>query len=565
MAEEIGNAYLTVRAKQDDASFDAAGKSGGSAFGGAFSVAAGNLLADVARSLASALGETLSTAFDNYADFEQLAGGVEKIFDQADTSKIFADANNAYKELNMSANEYLASINQTGAAFAQTMGDAKGYEVARKGMMAIADYASGTGRDIDELNEKFALITRSTASYQSIADQFAGILPATSADFLAQAQAAGLLSTEYKKLTEVPMDEYQEAVAAMLELGVDNMGLLGNTAKESTETLSGSLAMLKSSWNNFLTGIFDENADLGQLGENLFASIEAVASNVIPRIGALVSNVFTQLPSVIGEAMQGLSDAVAPALDSVLGEGMGAKVTGAFQGIMDFIGGTVIPFVSGIAEQVIPVVAEIAGYIADAMPAIETIISTAMGAIQGVFDTVWPIVSGIVVDAVGTISTVIQGLAELVGIVQSAFTAIKTAIENPMETAKNIVKNAIDAIKGFFNFKITWPHVPLPHFTISPPGWSIGDLLKGSIPSLSVNWYARGGIVDGATLIGAGEQGPEAIVPLTAPNIKPFADAVADAIGGRGGIYIENMTVRANDADEFVESMNRQLAVLGAM
>lgn len=565
MAEEIGNAYLTVRAKQDDASFDAAGKSGGSAFGGAFAVAAGNLLADVARSLASALGETLSTAFSNYADFEQLAGGVEKIFDQADTSKIFADANNAYKELNMSANEYLASINQTGAAFAQTMGDAKGYEVARKGMMAIADYASGTGRDIDELNEKFALITRSTASYQSIADQFAGILPATSADFLAQAQAAGLLSTEYKKLTEVPMDEYQEAVAAMLELGVDNMGLLGNTAKESTETLSGSLAMLKSSWNNFLTGIFDDNADLGQLGENLFTSIEAVASNVVPRIGILVSNVFTQLPAVIGEAMQGLSDAVAPALDSVLGEGMGAKVTGAFQGIMDFIGGTVIPFVSGIAEQVIPVVAEIAGYIADAMPAIETIISTAMGAIQGVFDTVWPIVSGIVVDAVGTISTVIQGLADLVGVVQSAFTAIKTAIENPMETAKNLVKSAIDAIKGFFNFKITWPHVPLPHFTISPPGWSIGDLLKGSIPSLSVNWYARGGIVDGATLIGAGEQGPEAIVPLTAPNIKPFADAVADAIGGRGGIYIENMTVRANDADEFVASMNRQLAVLGAM
>ena len=565
MAEEIGNAYLTVRAKQDDASFDAAGKSGGSAFGGAFAVAAGNLLADVARSLASALGETLSTAFNNYADFEQLAGGVEKIFDQADTSKIFADANNAYKDLNMSANEYLASINQTGAAFAQTMGDAKGYEVARKGMMAIADYASGTGRDIDELNEKFALITRSTASYQSIADQFAGILPATSADFLAQAQAAGLLSTEYKKLTEVPMDEYQEAVAAMLELGVDNMGLLGNTAKESTETLSGSLAMLKSSWNNFLTGIFDDNADLGQLGENLFASIEAVASNVVPRIGILVSNVFTQLPAVIGEAMQGLSDAVAPALDSVFGEGMGAKVTGAFQGIMDFIGGTVIPFVSGIAEQVIPVVAEIAGYIADAMPAIETIISTAMGAIQGVFDTVWPIVSGIVVDAVGTISTVIQGLADLVGVVQSAFTAIKTAIENPMETAKNIVKSAIDAIKGFFNFKITWPHVPLPHFTISPPGWSIGDLLKGSIPSLSVNWYARGGIVDGATLIGAGEQGPEAIVPLTAPNIKPFADAVADAIGGRGGIYIENMTVRANDADEFVESMNRQLAALGAM
>lgn len=564
MAEEIGNAYLTVRAKPDDASFDDAGKSGGNAFGGAFSVAAGNLLADLARSLASAIGDTLSTAFNNYAEFEQLAGGVEKIFDQADTSRIFADANNAYRDLNMSANEYLAAINQTGAAFAQTMGDAKGYETARRGMQAIADYASGTGRDITELNDKFSLISRSTSSYMSIADQFAGILPATSKDFLEQAQAAGYLSDEYKSLTEVPVAEYQEAISLMLEKGVDDMGLLGNTAKESMSTLSGSLNMLESSWSNFLTGLFDENADLDALSTQLFESLGAVFTNVAPRIGELATNLFSELPGAIAGALSTLGETMAPVFDSVFGEGTSANITGAIQGIIDFVSGTLIPFVSGIADQVIPVVSQIVGYITEAMPAIQTIIETVMGAIEVVFNTVWPVVSNIVVDAVSTITTIIQGMSDLIGVVTNIFNSAKEAIQHPMETAKNFVKGIIDTIKGFFNFKITWPHIPLPHIS-----YTLIDVpLLGTIPdprSLHVDWYKTGGIVDGATLIGAGEAGPEAIIPLDGNYMAPFADAIAERMGARGGVYIENMTVEANDIDEFVLSVNRKLAVLGVM
>lgn len=566
MAESIGNAYLTVKGQPDDASFASAGSSGASSFGSAFQVAAGNLMSDIARTLANALADTFADAFQGYAEFEQLAGGVEKIFDQADISGIMADANNAYKELNMSANEYLASINQTGATFAATMGDQKGYNVARRGMLAIADYASGTGRNLDELNGKYALITRSAASYQSIADQFSGILPATSADFLAQAQAAGYLSSEYTKLTDVPLPEYQEAVTLMLEDGVDAMGLLGNTAAESMETLSGSIAMLKSSWANFITGLFDESADLGQLGNQLMESLGAVFQNVLPRLGILAQNIAENLPTVLANAFAGLGDAVAPMLESAFGTETGARIMGALQGIVDFVQTSVIPFVTDIASQVIPVIEQIVGYVAEAMPGIQTIVSTVMAAIQGVFDTVWPIISGIVLGAVENISLTIQGLGELVGKVSTAFEGIKNAIQNPMETAKNLVKGAIDAIKGFFNFQIKWPHISLPHFAISPAGWSVGDLLQGVIPTLSIQWYAKGGIVDGATLIGAGEAGPEAIVPLTAPNLAPFANAVADALGGRQqGVYIENMTVEANDIDEFILSVNRRLVEMGAM
>ena len=106
---------------------------------------------------------------------------------------------------------------------------------------------------------------------------------------------------------------------------------------------------------------------------------------------------------------------------------------------------------------------------------------------------------------------IFNGLKSRVG---SIFNGIRSAIVKPVETAKNTMRRLVDAIKGFFHFKISWPHIPLPHFSISPAGWSVGDLLKGKIPSLGIKWYAKGGIMTEPTLFGGGEAGNEAILPL---------------------------------------------------
>ena len=170
----------------------------------------GTVTVAAAGACATAVGAIAKSAIENYAEYEQLVGGMEKIFSDMDISKIEKDASEAYKTLGMSASEYLTIINDVGASFASTMGDEAGYEAAKKGLTAISDYASGTGKNFNELQQKLAMITRSTSSYQSIADQFSGILPATSEGFLQQAQAAGILSTKYKKLTDVPIQEYQK-------------------------------------------------------------------------------------------------------------------------------------------------------------------------------------------------------------------------------------------------------------------------------------------------------------------------------------------------------------------
>ena len=114
--------------------------------------------------------------------------------------------------------------------------------------------------------------------------------------------------------------------------------------------------------------------------------------------------------------------------------------------------------------------------------------------------------------------------------VTQIFKGIGTAISAPFKKAWEFIKGVADKIKGVFKgIKVSLPKIKLPHFSIKPKGWKFGDLLKGDIPSLGIDWYAKGGIVDRPTILGAGDvRGGEGIVPL-----DPFwtrMDAMADSI-----------------------------------
>lgn len=92
---------------------------------------------------------------------------------------------------------------------------------------------------------------------------------------------------------------------------------------------------------------------------------------------------------------------------------------------------------------------------------------------------------------------------------------ILSVLTNPFETALTVIKTVIDKIKGLFDgWDFSLPHINLPHFSISPPDWRIGDLLKGSIPRLGIEWYDKGGIFDSPSVIGVGEKRPEFVGAL---------------------------------------------------
>ena len=112
--------------------------------------------------------------------------------------------------------------------------------------------------------------------------------------------------------------------------------------------------------------------------------------------------------------------------------------------------------------------------------------------------------------------------------VKRLFGDIKDAMIAPIEAARDAIKGIIKKIKGFFDFDFKLPDLKTPHFTIDPPGWSIGDLLHGVIPDLNVDWYAKGGIFRSPSVIGVGEAGPEAVLPID--KLQGMLTSMADSI-----------------------------------
>lgn len=383
-----------------------------------------------AAAAAAGIGAVTVAAINGFSEYEQLAGGAKQIFSNMDYGTIAADAQQAYKTMGMSANEYLESINQTGAAFKATMGDEKGYDTAKRGMQAIADYASGTGRNVGELNEKYAMITRSTSSYQSIADQFSGLLPATSAGFLEQAQAAGLLSDEYTSLTEVPIDEYQQAVTGMLEKGTESLGLTGNTAREATETISGSIGMLKGSWSNFVTELGKDDADIEARTGELVDSVIAVGENVIPRAVQIVGTLMTKVPEALAANAPRLMEAATTMLDGITG-GAFSKVVEAVSPFAERIGTAAMGMVERF-KPLAPVVQDIGGKLGG-------ILMTALEAATGAFEFLAPIISSIA-------EAVLPLLATNIGTIGDAFDAALTLLEPVGEFFSDVLPPAIEFV-----------------------------------------------------------------------------------------------------------------------
>lgn len=148
----------------------------------------------------------------------------------------------------------------------------------------------------------------------------------------------------------------------------------------------------------------------------------------------------------------------------------------------------------------------------------------------------------------------------------SVWEGIKNAISTPIEAARDKIKSVIDSIKGFFSFKFKWPSIPMPHFGISPRGWKIGDLLKGSIPKLGIDWYAQGGIFDNPSLIGVGEAGSEAVVPTHKLDkfLEEGVNRVLNRVDGNHGqgivINVNEMNVRDdNDIRLLAEEVLRRI------
>lgn len=256
------------------------------------------------------------------------------------------------------------------------------------------------------------------------------------------------------------------------------------------------------------------------------AFLDQIVSTVqvaMDTLGPIIGAVLTVIVSTVVPILTSIMDTVANVLATIL-----ATVTNVMAAVSTVIQGA-WQIISGIFQTVLGVILAVTtGDFTMLQQGVTSIMQGTMVAINGVMQGILSIVSGVW----NTVKTVFTGACNAVsGAISGAFNGIKSVIDSTMNGAKSTVSGALDAISGFFaGLHLQFPHINLPHFSIS------GDfsLVPPSVPSISVSWYRTGAIAMGASVVGIGEAGPEAVVPLSGREMDPYADAVARRLAARG-------------------------------
>lgn len=186
----------------------------------------------------------------------------------------------------------------------------------------------------------------------------------------------------------------------------------------------------------------------------------------------------------------------------------------------------------------------------------------ATASISAFFSDAWQSIKSAWAGATGFFSGIWSGIKNTFASVGSWFGNIFTnaweSIKNAWAGVTGWFGNIWDKITGFFRGEIPIPKIKMPHFSVTPSGWRIGDLLDGVIPRLGITWNARGGIFDKPTVMqGVGEDGAEAVVPLE-KNLG-WLDKMAGMLTER---LVPGGTSGAADYNNTLNNMQRTLSAL---
>jgi len=398
-----------------------------------------------------------------FSELEQNLGGSEAVF--GEFAQALQDKGaEAYKNLGVSQSEYLATANKMGALFQGSgIEQEDALNMTTDAMQRAADMASVMGIDMQVAMDSVAGAAKGNFTMM---DNLGVAMNATSIEAYAASQGI----TDFSFATATSAEKADMAMQMFLD---NTSQYAGNFAKESTETISGSLGMLQAAASSLVAGLGDANADAGLLAENVVEAFEAVVKNVVP----IVENIADALP----EALSAMITAAGPLVESLAGtivnlvptildagiqlaDGLLRGVADTLPELMSMLPGVIQNMAEAIME-LLPVLIEagvdsviaLAQGISDTLPTlIPTLVDGLLNAVQALLDSLpmlleagLKIIMGLVDGLLAAIPVLLEALPAIIqSITEFLVGAIPQIIEAGLELFLAIVEALPDIIEG---------------------------------------------------------------------------------------------------------------------
>ena len=376
-----------------------------------------------------------TTAVKNYAEYEQLVGGVDTLFKSA-SKKVQGYAAEAYKTAGMSANDYMESATAFSATLINSLGGdtEKAAEYANRAMISMSDNANKMGNSMESIVLTYQSLSRGNfAMLDNLKLGYGG----TKAELQRLIKDASTYTDVQKEMgitvdaSSMSFDNIVNAIAVVQ----GKLGIAGATSQEAATTISGSLISMKAAWTNLVTGIADENADFNGLINNMVESVSTFAENILPRIEQALSGIGALIEGLAPKISEKLPELISTVLPNlVLGlETLLTSAVAVLPSLLDTVLNTAVPSMLSGFETIWSVL------LANLPSVIETLASGLQTALPLLIEAVISVVGKIAEALPETISTLTEVLPEL-------FSAISEALLTDGLPA--LVEIAVELIKG---------------------------------------------------------------------------------------------------------------------
>ena len=529
---EVGSAYVSIFAKVSKdfgSSIDGALGRIGSKFGD-LARTAGVAMAGATVAAGAGLAAIGKQALDSYAEYEQLAGGVEKLYgDSADT--IMQYAQQAYATAGMSANQYMEQATSFSAALVSSLGGdtAAAAEMTDVAMRAMADNVNVFGSNMEDVQNAFQGFAKGNFTMLDNLKLGYGGTQAEMERLIADANA---YAESIGEAGDLSIDSFADIVQA-IQYVQEQQGIAGTTANESLTTIQGSITATQAAWANLLTEMGKEDGDIPARVQELIDSATAVITNMTPVVGRIAEALVAAAPELVPAAMelggailQGIGDGIVqafPELEGVLGGIFDSEqlrqVGEAFAPMMESlqrIGEELAPMVGPALEYIgetvvnnlLPALEDLGGNLSGLMEELEPYMPTLMQlatylasgiiVVLSLFIRVLSEVAREVTVTLREISIFVEFVKGIPSGVQNAIDQVGRFFENLWNTITSAMSNMANAVSNGVNEVVRW-FQQLPNniwSALSNVGtmmWNIGvSIVQGLINGIAANIWAIG-------------------------------------------------------------------------